>query len=172
MPGTLLYLIILLPYSDQLFSPDTFIEHRPFDPENWAHWFERLVVHPEVHPYYHWFLVGEFLSLICALLNRYTRLAMLGVCFFSLNLFNLCGPISSGGTNLASVLFVYMVFVDTSGRKYTSRDTFGSLIKVTLSNVAYIICLIQIVFVYACAGMYKVPESVANGHGSLLHFAT
>ena len=153
--GTLLYLLILLPYSDQLFPRTPLLSIGHLILRSGVIGLKDSLFTPKFIPTITGFLWASFFPLVCALSNRCTRLAMLGVCFFSLNLFNLCGPISSGGTNLASVLFVYMVFVDTSGRNSTPRNSFGSLIKVTLSNIAYIICLIQIVFVYACAGMYK-----------------
>lgn len=77
--------------------------------------FLNLLSHPinARHEWIAWvFVCGQLAALILGLLNRYKRLAAIGVYFFSANLFLKAGLFMTGGEILVNILLFYLIFID------------------------------------------------------------
>lgn len=150
-----LHTLLLLPYYESIWGPESLVNRPVFDAGRWEHWCFHLLHHPQLGDHTWLFLAGQLVCAALVLARLAPRLGALGVYFFTLNIYNRTGPILDGGNNLVQLLMLYLVLVNTSGTASQLRSSVLRRITVACSNVAFYMCRIQIVIVYFCAGVLK-----------------
>ncbi len=150
----LLNTLLLLPYYDAIWGPDSLVNRIAFKPERWDFWAVHLSSHPALIDHTYVFIVGQLVCLGLVLSRSLPRVGAVGVYFFTFNLFTRTGQILDGGNNLVQLLMFYFVFMNVSGRPTRARGPLRPLV-IAASNAAFWMCRIQIVLVYLTAGMLK-----------------
>jgi uncharacterized membrane protein (DUF485 family) len=151
----LIFDLLLFPYAQDIFGPDAFVFRAPFDASNWTDWVTRWVLHPAIYPYYKGVMALHVCALILGIWGKWPRFSAVLVYILTANLFSLSYATNDGGNNLAEVLLVYLMFVNTSGQAKQLRWASFSYIHNGVSNLAFLVCKIQIVLVYLSAGILK-----------------
>ena len=150
----LLNTILLLPYYDAIWGPDSLVLRASFDPDRWHHWLVKLSLHPAFADHAYVFIVGQLVSLGLVFSRAAPRLGALGVYLFTFNLYSRTGQILDGGNNLVQLLTFYFLFMNVSGRSTRARGWLRS-VSVSASNAALWMCRIQVAIVYLSAGILK-----------------
>lgn len=143
------YLLSLIPYREFIFGPNNLISTYPFDPNNVFEWAFRILLHQDfafLYATFAWFALGLLFYLF---LRPLSFLALLAYFFLIQNLHHKAYVILDGGNNLQELLLIYSLFI-TVGYKFR-KYRLGLLLK----NSFFFICKIQVVFVYATAGLAK-----------------
>lgn len=151
----LLNTLMLLPYYDALWGPDSLVNRKAFDPTQWDQWFIHLSAHPAFADHTYVFIVGQLACLGLVLGRTLPRLGALGVYFFTFNLWQRTGQMLDGGNNLVQLLMFYFVLMNVSGRPIRARRAAVRRSLVAVSNASFWMCRIQIVLLYLTAGILK-----------------
>ena len=157
----LMHTLIVLPYHSEIFSPDAFINHKPFYSGEFWGWVKGLVAHPLLKEHYLYFIGAQILVLLLGVLGIGLRIVTPLIWFFTLNVNYASGVIMDGGNNLSELVSFYLIFVNTSG-KITPGDKDNSfrIFLVSMSNAFILLIKIQVVLVYLSAGIYKLGGSL------------
>lgn len=147
----LVYTLLLLPAHADFWGEDTFGARFEFDGSPW-----RLLTLPAVASHYRLFLLGQVASLVLAIAGVMPRLTVFLAFFFTRNLMSGVDVTLDGGNNLSELIFVYLLFMDTSGRDRGPATGFWRCLLVGLSNAAFLVARLQLVAVYLVAGFCKV----------------
>ena len=148
--------LILLPIADQIWSPETYLIHyHPF--QNFLLKFLNVMSRPSVNEYYLVFVIGQILFAITGLIGFIPRISAIMVYFFTANLYYSAASIQTGGTNLMMLLLLYMIFVDENPSK--TRNPKRETLNITISNFAFLACMVQVCIVYFVSAVYKLQGS-------------
>lgn len=150
----LLTTLMLLPYYDAIWGPESLVNRIPFKPERWDFWVVHLSSHPLMAEHTYVFIIGQLICLGLVFSRALPRVGAIGVYFFTFNLFTRTGQILDGGNNLVQLLMFYFVFMNISGRPSRARGPLRPLV-IAASNASLWMCRIQIALVYLSAGVLK-----------------
>lgn len=161
--------IVKLPFASEYYSALAYIPQFPFREESPLAWVIELARHPFLREYYWFFVVGQLVFLSMALAGITPRLSLLLSYFFTENLASLDRVTLDGGDNLASLLLIYSVFLNTTGVSSKMKDGFAKDIAVGFHNAAFLMCRIQVALVYFASGLYKIQGELWQ-HGMALYY--
>lgn len=150
----LFYFLTLLPSHAEFWGPRSFVPPAPFDPHQPTHYLTRILSHSVVAPYYGVVIGLNILFLILGICGFYPRLCTILIAVLTRNLLEAAWVTTDGGTNLAELFLIYLVFINSSETP-TPRPTIASKFGTALSNTAFQLARFQLVLVYATAGMCK-----------------
>jgi hypothetical protein len=146
--------LVMLPYADEMWGPDAFVQRVPFQEGVWYHWVTYLANHPDAGDLWWAFPIGQLAAIVLGLLGRTPRLAAAFVYLFTINLYHRAAPTADGGSNLSYLLLIYSIVGNVSGR--AGRGS----VRIGLANVAFWACRVQVVIVYFCASIFKLQGSL------------
>ncbi|NRA66169.1 MAG: DUF393 domain-containing protein [Pseudobacteriovorax sp.] len=164
----LFHTLVLLPYAQIIWGPETIFD-RPAFIGGWD-WIKGLMRHPSFINYYGLVIGAQVVALVAGILGYFPRLTSVLVWFLTLNLNEQSYPIQDGGNNLCSLLLIYFMFVNTSGRPQScnSISTMAKL-NIGLSNLCFYTSRLQVVVVYLCAGWLKLNGKLWQSGMSLYY---
>ncbi|MBV1860473.1 MAG: HTTM domain-containing protein [Nannocystaceae bacterium] len=146
--------LLLLPYYDAIWGPESLVSRASFDPSGWHHWLVKLSLHPTLADHTYVFILGQLISLGLVFSRAAPKLGAVGVYLFTFNLYNRTGQVLDGGNNLVQLLTFYFLFMNISGRFSRGRGWLRQ-VSVAASNAALWMCRIQVAIVYLSAGILK-----------------
>ena len=120
---------------------------------DWFGWIVRLLFTVQFQDYYLWFLGGLFVTIVLGSLQPLVRVMSVLVYFFAENLFNKGEYITNGGSTVASLLLIYLVFM--SEKKALIFNQILSYPNKLITNTAFLMAQLQICILYLVAGMSK-----------------
>ena len=147
-----IYFLMLLPRLKYFIGPES-LRFGYGQLPDWFGWIVRLLFTVQFQDYYLWFLGGLFVTIVLGSLQPLVRVMSVLVYFFAENLFNKGEYITNGGSTVASLLLIYLVFM--SEKKALIFNQILSYPNKLITNTAFLMAQLQICILYLVAGMSK-----------------
>ena len=144
-------IVTLLPYHQSIWSKNSIFPAEEITNLNLIKHFTSLSTLGAVHEYYLFVVTATIFSLVLGLKCYNSRVLTLVIYFLTQNVFSLNPLLLDGGTNLAQIILLYTVFINTD--KSFSSSTFR--LNNFINYIMFQLCRAQLVLVYLCAGIYK-----------------
>jgi hypothetical protein len=151
--ATFLYFALLLPDASRYFGSESLVYGYIRMPHRLEPGF-RMLFSETVGPYYLFFILGLFISILIGTWRSYVRVAGLLVYFFAFNLFNRVEYISNGSVTVTYLLLIYLMFMSERNIPNLESNKWSYLNRL-ITNSAFFIAQLQICTVYLTAGLYK-----------------
>ncbi|SMF16570.1 DCC1-like thiol-disulfide oxidoreductase family protein [Pseudobacteriovorax antillogorgiicola] len=159
---------VLLPYMNEIWGPDSAFWRVPF--VGGFDWLNRIMRLPLVENYYPIFLYSQLALLILGILGFWPRLIAVVIWYLTINISEHSFPLLDGGNNLTHLFLFYLLFINTSGKQQENpAGNHLHQLKVGLSNFAFFLARVQLVFVYLCAGWLKLNGQLWQSGMSLYY---
>lgn len=136
------------------YSADSYTPQKNFSELSWFAKIFNLLHSDEFVSYYPLFLILVILASAAAFLEKTPRLSAVVVYLLMMNLDNKAQVIMDGGNNLMHLTAFYLMFVNVKPHQ--------SAFSCTLTNLSVLIIKIQVILVYATAGLLKVMGPLWN----------
>lgn len=148
--------ILLLPFHREVWGPEAFVQRLPFDSHSLYDWIFHLAAHQKIQNYYLIFVLAQLSLMVVAVISGVApRLFNSLICAITINLNNLTPVIVDGGTNLAQLILLYMLLLNTSGKPVRVTWLPLRMGLTAVSNAAFFLCRLQVVIVYLCSAILK-----------------
>lgn len=151
-----LHTVLLLPYHAEVWSEHALVTRPAFSSERWQELIHTASLHSAITPWYQLFIWGQLLCLALGLLNVFPRLMTIAAFLLTINLEALNNVILDGGNNLSRLMLFYLIFINTTGKPLKTSWPWLTAVLIAVSNAAVFTAKVQVVLVYASAGLYKV----------------
>lgn len=143
--------LILLPIATQIWSPDANLIH--YHPDGFRIAFINCLSNPALNNYYLFFVIGQLVSCVIAVIGFAKRLMSTLIYFLSASLYFNAGVIQNGGTNLLLIILFYLIFANEDAEKHASEKR--RLTDRTFTNFAFLAIQIQVCILYFVSAIYK-----------------
>ena len=171
---TALYLVVivktlvLLPAAPFVWGPNAYLAASIGESGNPLHYFQTFLLRAPWDAFYPWFMAGQILFAVLAIVGVQTRFSSFCVYFFTTNLNAKAWLVLNGGDNIAEIMLLLMVFM-VPGKPSPGEPTAGDLFRNTVANVTVIAARLQLVLVYLCSGLTKATGPLWQ-HGVAVYY--
>jgi Vitamin K-dependent gamma-carboxylase len=160
--------IILLPDAGAFWSSSALTPSIPTEivqAQVWSH----LLSLPRFQNSYGWFLALQLLLLVLGIACVYPRIISILIYLVTINLDNKVYVILDGGNNLIHLFLIYFIFIDPSKKTNQRKDGFFFKLSNAFTNLAFLMCRLQIVMMYLISGLSKVGGALWQ-NGTALYY--
>ena len=146
--------LILLPVADEIWGPNnSMISY--YNSDAFLLKFLNILSYHHFEDYYLFFVWGQIIFLIIGLTGKYQRLTSIFIYLFSANLYMKATNIQNAGNNVTLLMLIYLIFMNEHSDKNKTSPNLWNIIDTTCTNLAFSAAKIQLVVLYAVAGIYK-----------------
>lgn len=145
--------LMLLPQAEQFWGQNIYA--RKLAINTLSNILTNLLNYEYFKSYYLYFVFAQLTLLLIAFFGKNQRFVGILVYFISFNLYSKAYVIQNGGTNLIMLLLLYSLFMSEDENKPNTKLSKWDYLKNVTTNIAFSMARIQVILVYAVAGIYK-----------------
>lgn len=143
--------LALLPIAAEVWGAEGFMLTQP----NWGSPIFALInllARPGFENAYPFFIAGQLIALGLGFWGRFPKISAIGIWFFSVSLINRGTELSNGGYHMLSLFLFFQMFISEKPAK--EGNLWGGISNL-MSNLGIWAIRLQVAFLYATAGFYK-----------------
>ena len=147
--------LILLPDAPEFWSTTALTPATPpeiVDAQKWSH----LLDLPLLQNSYGYFIAAQIILLVAGMACIYPRVISVLIYFLTINIDNKVYVILDGGNNLIHLFLLYFILIDPSKKTAVQKAGLGGMLNNGFTNLAFLMCRLQVVMMYLIAGLSKV----------------
>jgi hypothetical protein len=115
-----------------------------------------LLYLPQLQNTYGYFIAAQIIFLLAGIACIYPRVVSIIIYILTINIDNKVYVILDGGNNLIHLFLLYFILIDPAKKTTSQKAGFWAKLNNGFTNLAFLMCQLQIVMMYLIAGLSKV----------------